>query len=162
MIAALNCIILYAPCSGMDYMHTVYNTTTTKIATNLINARNWTNNFIEDIRLKLYALLRINNLKTITGLDEDKLDTYTISELDDAKRQIGKMIMYSNESSENEPSKLDTLYKPSKLDTLYSKLQGPIESLKHAAKQERINQDIEEAYDPEEAELLFKQKPLWD
>jgi hypothetical protein len=137
----------------MNYMHTVYNTTTTKIATNLINARNWTNNFIEDVRLKLYALLRINNLKTITGLDEDKLDTYTMSKLDDAKRQIGKMIMYSNESSENGPSKLDTLY---------SKLQGATQSIEHAAEQEEINQDIEDAYDPEEAELLFKQKQLWD
>ena len=150
LIAALNCIILYTPCSGMDYMHTIYNTTTTKIATNLINARNWTNNIIDSVRLRLYALLRINNLKTITGLDENKLDTYTINELDQAKNQIGKMITYSGESP--------------KLDMLYSRLQGTIQSIEHAAEQEKINQDIEDAYDPEEAqrevELLLKQRRM--
>ena len=134
----------------MNYMHTVYNTTTTKIATNLIKARNWTNNFIEDVRLKLYALLRINNLKTITGLDEDKLDTYTINELTDAQRQIDKMIIYSNESS--------------KLEQLYRKLQGTIVSLERAAEQEAINQQIKDAYDPEaaerEIELLLEQQRI--
>lgn len=141
---------MHTSCSGMDYMHTIYNTTTTKIATNLINARKWTNSVIDSVRLRLYALLQITNLKTITGLDENKLDTYTVNELDQAKDQIGKMITYSGEVP--------------KLDALYSKLQGKIQSIEDAAEQERINQEIEDAYDPEEAakevELLLKQQRM--
>ena len=141
MVILFNFFIISASSFSMDYMRNTYNTTTMRIAQNLINARNKTAEFLDDLRLKFYSLLRVENLKRISGLDEDNLNSYQPYELENAKNQIGKMIQYSS-------------YNSPKLDNLYMILQGKIQSAEHARQsteeQETEIEEINAAYDQDQ------------
>ncbi len=103
LIIIFSSLITSTPCSGMNYMSNSYNTTTTMLSNNMIRARNWANNFINSCRDvsilgTIYATLGIYDFNKITGLDEDKLDTYSKEELETGMHRINKIAQYGTSS----------------------------------------------------------------
>jgi hypothetical protein len=146
----LNALILSASCSGMNYMSSAYNSTTNLIKTNMVEARIWTSNFFKScwnigILATLYAKMGMYDFKRISGLDENRLDTYDNDQLKDAQRRVEKMIQYSSPS-------LSTL---NTLNEFSTKIQGIIiqkEHDAHVAAEEAKR--LEEGFTPEQISAL--------
>jgi hypothetical protein len=103
LIVIFSSLITSNHCSGMNYMSNSYNSATTMLSNNMIRARNWTNNFINSCRDisvlgTIYATLGIYDFNEITGLDENKLNSYNSAELKNAMQRVDKMAQYGASS----------------------------------------------------------------
>ena len=110
IIVILSSFVASAPCFGMDYMRSSYNSATAMVANNIMHARNWTSNFIAKCRYvgilaTLYATLGIYDFNKITDLDKNKLETYTPTELENGINRLNTMAQYGASSE-----KLDELF----------------------------------------------------
>lgn len=80
------------------------NPITSTIMNNINLVREWTNSFYTTCRdvgvlATLYATVGIYDFNTITGLDENKLDTYNIQQLTTAQKRVDTMNRYALRSS---------------------------------------------------------------
>jgi hypothetical protein len=80
------------------------NPITSTIMSNINRIRNWTNSFYTTCRdvgvlATIYATVGIYDFNTITGLDENKLDTYDIPQLIKAQKRVDTMNRYALRSS---------------------------------------------------------------
>lgn len=118
-ITVFNLLILSQSCISMDNQpNTTENTgITSMIMNNLRHARDLTSYFFikcynVGVLATIYASLGMYDFNRISGLDENKLDTYSTPELEKAKQRIETMIQYSSDAT--------------KLQEFYSKIQGKL------------------------------------
>ncbi|HEX4068836.1 MAG TPA: hypothetical protein VHX42_01935 [Candidatus Babeliales bacterium] len=143
----LNVLLLSATCSGMEYMHNTYNATKTYA----IFARLWTTSFFKScwnvgIIPTLYLTAGMYDFKKMSGLDENKLDTYNIDELHNAWKRVNELNSYGIK-----PSALNAL---NRISTM---IQGKEQQKQHDAEvaaQEAMPRN--EAYDKEVMEQISK------
>lgn len=103
LIIIINALIASHACFGMNYMRSAYNSTVSMVASNVAAARDWTSNFYQGCKeigvLPITAVtFGIYNFKMLTGLDEDKLNTYNSKELTIAIDRILNIKKYTGAS----------------------------------------------------------------
>lgn len=163
MIIIINSLMTSAPCHGMDYMNSSYNSLTSMISNNMMNARNWTSNFINSCRKvsilgTIYATFGIYDFNKITGLDKNKLGTYHPQELKNGMDRLNTMAIYGRSSQ-----KLEDFYQD--LQTQYLRAQNKEQTEELTPEQEAALKEAKDImntpYDEKEAlkdiqELLNK------
>lgn len=109
IMALISTLITSTPCVAEKT-----NPITSMITNNFTRARDWTSNLMQScwnigVLATLYAKVGIYDFNKITGLDENKLDTYDAQTLDKGLIRINKMAQYGATSK--------------KLDEFFDKLQ---------------------------------------
>jgi hypothetical protein len=134
LMFAINILFLSATCSGMDM-----------VKTHMMNASTWTSNFFRScwnigILATLYATAGIYDFKKISGLDENKLSTYKIYELEKARDRVDAMNKYTLKESALTP-----------LNNFSLKIQGAIQQKqddeKAALEEAKLREEFGVSYD---------------
>jgi|GEM_PF-5300357 hypothetical protein len=91
---------------GMDYTGNQPHPITAKLESNIIASRSWIDEFIDKCqRIGIFAAIATSlgiyySFKEITGLDYDKLDTYSVDELQNAKTHVLTRIRQKKQSQQ--------------------------------------------------------------
>jgi hypothetical protein len=138
-LAIIGALVFSTPnCGAQD------NPITSMIMSNINRVRAWTNSFYTTCRdvgivATLYATVGIYDFNKITGLDESKLDTYDIKQLQAAQKRVETMNIYALRSSAlNALNKFST--------TIQGKIHQKTDAAQAAADEAKMMEEVDLSY----------------